>query len=158
MKRVVEFGRFLIISYEFIVLLLGICAQSLFSIQIQALISNTRLQDEQLKFMAVIPASLCVWSFISGRKLLFPEKDKSSILQGWPDYWRLKSGFHAALTWNVVFFAISVFAWSSEWKTPSATSWIWLAISLLGAGVCCLSIYNVQNHLEEQISQCKENR
>ncbi len=158
MKKSLEFGRFLIISFEFLVFLSGMCAQIFFKRNIQALIANTRLQDEQLKFLAAIPAALCVWSFVSGKKLLFPEKDKSSILQAWPDYWRLKSGFNAALTWNIVFFAISVFAWSSEWKTPSATSWIWLSVSLAGSGFCCLSIYNAQNYLEEQTSQCKDNR
>lgn len=155
MKKLMEYGRFFIISFEFIVLILGIFTQLLFLKQIQGLVMNVKIQDEPLKVIAAIPVALCVWSFVSGRRLLFPDKDKVSVLQGWPDYWRLKIGFHAALTWNVIFAAVSVFAWTGDWERPSATLWVWLAVSVAGSGLSSLSVYNAQNHVEEATSQFK---
>jgi len=155
MKKVLEFGRFFFISYEFVVLIFGICLQLLFTTQIQLVVSHVKLQDEPLKFLAAIPAALCIWSFVSGRKLLFPDKDKASILQAWPDYWLLKTGFNAALTWNLIFVVVSVIAWTGDWKKASAALWIWLLVSLVGSGISSLSIYNAQNHVEEETSQYK---
>jgi hypothetical protein len=155
MRRMLECLRFFVISFESIIVGTGALLRVFFLDEVQRLLSPVKIETEPLKFLVAIPAALCVWSFVSGRKLLFPDKDKHSILQAWPDYWKLKSGFSAALTWNVIFAALSVIAWVQDWKPPKGTSWIYLAVSLAGASVSSLSIYNAQCIVEEQTSQYK---
>lgn len=158
MKKVLEFFRFFLVSFELMIILLGICAQMLFHNQVQDIAWYVKFQDDLFKFIIAIPSALCVWSFVSGRKLLFPDKDKASILQSWPEYWRLKTGFHAALTWNIIFVAVSVVAWTGDWKHPSASLLIWLVVALAGSGLSTLSLYNAQNYVEEETSQFKGQR
>lgn len=158
MKPLLETARFFFLSIESLIVLGGLLAEWRYSDAILQLVASVKLADEPLKFVVVIPGALCGWAFLSGRRLLFPEKDKSNILQEWTDFWRLKAGFQAALAWSVIFAAISVVAWTSDWKQPSSTAWISLSVSIIGAAVCFVSVYNAQTTVEAAVAQYKEKR
>ncbi|QRQ88192.1 hypothetical protein [Cupriavidus oxalaticus] len=158
MKRVAEFLRFFFVGPEMLVVVIGVLLRATFSDQVSHLISGIRISDDQLKWVIAVPAALFVWSLTAGRKLLFPEKDKEGILQQWPDYWRLRLGFHVALLWGFIFLSISMAAWAGDWKNPSVTDAILLAVSITGSGLCALSIYNAQTQAEEAVSRYKARR
>jgi len=155
MKKLLETARFFFISQEFVVVVLGILAQLKFEKEIQQLSANLKIADEPLKFIAAVPVTLCVWSFVSGRKLLFPDKDKANILQAWPDYWRLRIGFHVALAWNVIFSSAAIIAWGIVWSHSTSIGLITIAVSIVGSGFCTLSVYIAQTRVEEEVLKFK---
>lgn len=156
MKPLLESLRFFVLSIEMLIVLAGFFAERHYSDAILQLVSSSKIPDEQLKYIAAVPGALCAWTFLSGRKLLFPEKDNANVLQDWPDFWKLKAGFHAALAWSVIFAVISIVAWSSDWKQPSAIAWITLLVSIVGAAVCFFSVYNAQTTAEVAVTQFKK--
>ncbi len=158
MKKFIETIRFFVVSYEMVVLLSGIAIESLYSSYVLALFVSVKLPDELLKSLVMLPPALCGWAFISGRRLLFPDKDKSNVLLDWPDYWKLKAGFHAALAWSVIFAFISIVAWMVDWNKPTSMTLISLVVSILGATICSLSIYNAQINVDEAVGHYREKR
>lgn len=158
MRRVSEFLRFFFIGPEMLVVLVGVLLKIAFSAYLESFLQVFRMADDQLKWVIAVPAALFAWSLTAGRKLIFPEKDKEGVLQQWPDYWRLRLGFHVALLWSFIFLSLSMVAWTGDWKNPSAVDAILLAVSIAGSGLCALSIYNAQTQVEEAISQYKNRR
>lgn len=156
MRTLFETLRFFVLSIETLIVLVGLLAEWRYSDVVLQLANSIKLTDDPLKYVIVIPGGLCCWTFIFGRKLLFPEKDKANILQDWPDFWKLKAGFQAALAWSVVFAVISVFAWTGDWKKPTSITWISLFVSIIGSAICFFSVYNAQTTVEIAIAQFKE--
>ena len=145
MKKILEITRVFFISPELLLVVIGISIQQFLTKPVGRLLTEIN-----------IPCALLCWSLAYGRKLLFPEKDKNSILQKWPDYWILRICFHVALAWNLIFVLISIYAWTGDWKHPSPDHFISLAISIIGSATCSFSIYNAQTRVEEEISQYVE--
>ncbi|CAG4886900.1 hypothetical protein [Paraburkholderia saeva] len=153
MRIILEIARTFFISLEFPLVIAGVAIQCALGKRIDHLLSGVNISDDLFKWAIAIPSALLCWSLVSGRKLLFPEKDKSSILQKWQDYWRLKVCFHAALAWNLIFMLISIYAWMGDWKHPSSFHVVSLVISIAGSAICTFSIYNAQTRVEEEVSQ-----
>lgn len=158
MRKFLETLRFFFVSFEAAIVAVGVFAEAQYSTQVLALVTSVKVPDEQLKYLVMLSAGLCGWAFLSGRKLLFPEKDMSNILLDWPDYWKLKAGFSAALAWSVVFMFISIIVWFADWKQPTSSALIALAVSILGSAVCALSIYNAQTNVEEAVGRFRNER
>lgn len=153
MKQSLETLRFFFLSPEAIVVLLGIFVEARYPSSVLSFAAFINVPDEQLKYLVMLPAGLCGWAFVSGRRLLFPEKDKFNVLLEWPDYWKLKAGFSAALAWSVIFMCISITVWFADWNQPASISLTALAVSMLGAAICALSIYNAQTSVEEAVGR-----
>ncbi|UEP36893.1 hypothetical protein LL998_24940 [Burkholderia ambifaria] len=156
MKKILETARVFFISPELLLVVIGFAIQQSLTNPVERLLANINISDDFLKWAIAIPGALLCWSLVSGRKLLFPEKDKNSILQKWPDYWILKICFHVALSWNLIFVMMSIYAWTGDWKHPSPDRFISLTISIIGSAMCSFSIYNAQTRVEEEISQYVE--
>ncbi|MBN3804931.1 hypothetical protein GXB81_18005 [Paraburkholderia sp. Ac-20336] len=155
MKKLLETIRTFFVSPELALVICGVYLQEKFSKQIEHALLHVHIPDDLFKWAIAIPGVLLCWSLVSGRKILFPEKDKSSILQKWPDYWKLRICFHATLSWNIIFLMISIYAWTNDWTKPSSIHFVALAVSILGSAFCSLSLYNAQTRVEEEISQYK---
>ena len=156
MRKILEITRVFFISPEMLLVVIGVAIQRILEKPIARLLADFNISDDLLKWAVAIPGALLCWSLVSGRKLLFPEKDKNSILQKWPDYWILKICFHVALIWNLIFVLISIYAWTGDWRHPLPDHFISLAISIIGSAMCSFSIYNAQTRVEEEISQYME--
>lgn len=91
MKKILETARVFFISPELLLVVIGFAIQQSLTNPVERLLANINISDDFLKWAIAIPGALLCWSLVSGRKLLFPEKDKNSILQKWPDYWILKN-------------------------------------------------------------------
>lgn len=85
MKEFFETLRFFVVSFEAVIVVLGVFAEARYSDQVLTLVASIKVPDEQLKYLVMLPAGLCGWAFVSGRKLLFPDKDKSNVLLDWPE-------------------------------------------------------------------------
>jgi hypothetical protein len=153
MRLILEIARTFFISLEFPLVVSGFAVQYVLGKRIDQFLSGANISDDLFKWAIAIPSALLCWSLVSGRKLLFPEKDKSSILQKWPDYWRLKVCFHVALAWNLIFMLISIYAWMGDWRHPSSLHLVSLVMSIAGAAICTFSIYSAQTRVEEEVSQ-----
>jgi hypothetical protein len=155
MKTLLETLRFFFVSGEAVLVAVGILIETRYSAEVSALAALIKISDEQLQYCVMIPAGLCSCTFIYGRKLLFPDGSKSSILIDWPDYWRLKAGFSAALAWSVVFFVASIIVWFADWKQPTPIALIALFVSLCGSGMCAFSVYSAQINVDEAIGRSR---
>jgi len=155
MKKVLETARFFFVSPEFVVVILGVVMQLSYGVELEQLLEEVKIADEPLKYISAIPVTLCIWSFVSGRKLLFPDKDKVSILQRWPDYWRLRIGFHVALSWNVIFAIAAIIAWGIVLRYSMSIGLMTIVISIIGSAFCSLSVYIAQTRVEEEVLQFK---
>lgn len=158
MRQFFETIRFFFLSLEAVIVLVGVLVEARYSNHVLSLAASIKIPEEQLKYLVMFPAGLCSWTFLSGRRLLFPEKDKSSVLLEWPDYWRLKAGFSAALAWSLIFMGTSIIVWFANWKQPTSIALIALAVSVVGAAVCSLSVYNAQTNVEEAVGRFRKRR
>jgi hypothetical protein len=153
MRKILEVARVFFFSPEFLLVVVGVVVEWFFAEKMANQIAKISISDDLFKWAIAIPGALLCWSLVSGRKLLFPDKDKSNILQRWPDYWILKMCFHVALAWNLIFTIISIYAWMGDWKRPSSSHFVALVISIVGSVICSLSVYNAQTRVEEEVSQ-----
>lgn len=155
MKSILETLRFFLLSLELVVVIVGLVAEQWFSHSVLQFFALVKLSQDPLRFAVMAPVGLCGWMFVSGRKLLFPEKDKANILQEWADFWKLKAAFQAALTWSVIFAVISLHTWNGNWEHPSSAICISLLVSIVGSAVCFLTVYNAQITVEVAVSKYK---
>ena len=155
MKKLIEIAHSFFISVELAIVAVGVVAQLALTKSIANMLLGVHIPDDLFKWAIAIPGALLGWSLVSGRKVLFPDKDKANIIQKWSDYWRLKIYFHVTLAWNVVFLMISVYAWLYDWKVPSSSHFIALVVSILGSSTSSFSLYNAQTRVEEEMSQYK---
>ena len=153
MKKITEFVRLLLIGPEFVILLAGVVLEYQFSGGIARWISGSSPPDEVIKHLALLPAAAAGWMFLSGRTLLFPEKDAKQLLQSWPDYWKMRIGFDVALIYAIVFAVLGLIAWAMDWKAGKSFPYACLATSLIGAGTCFVTVYRAQQIVNEIIIQ-----
>lgn len=155
MGRPAELLRFIIASPEFLIILLGIGAEYLFSIEIANLINDVDLSDEWVKAIAAVPIAAAAWMLMSGKKLLFPEKDKENILQAWPDYWKLKLGFWVAFAYLILFALLAMVAWAMDWKRGASLPWVLMMTAVAGGSAAFLSLFAAQMTVDEAIARYK---
>lgn len=153
MKKITEFLRSLLISPECAILLSGLLLEFQFGKEIAELIPGSNPPDEIIKHLALLPAAAVAWMFFSGRALIFPEKDTKHLLQSWPDYWKLRIGFDVSIIYSVIFGILGVIAWSMDWKSGRSMPYVSLATSLLGSGICFVTVYRAQQVINEIIIQ-----
>ncbi|MDN7953774.1 hypothetical protein QZM74_29100 [Burkholderia multivorans] len=153
MKKILEIARAFFVSPELLLVVIGVAIHRYFSKPVDRIIASVTVSDDFFKWVIAIPSALLCWSLVSGRKLLFPEKDGGGVLQGWSDYWILKICFYVALVWNLIFVLISIYAWTGNWRHPSSDHFISLAISIIGSAMCSFSIYNAQIRVDEEIAR-----
>lgn len=155
MNRLTTALRFLVIGPEFLVLFLGGVLAFGYPHAVNTWLPSQALSQEVLKYVAVLPLASSAWMLSQGRKLLFPEKDKSHALQEWPDYWRLKYGFNIAIFYSFVFSLLAIFSWAMDWQAQSPHPQVMLSVALLGAVSNFLTFYYAQIELDEAIGRLK---
>lgn len=140
MKILKEYFMAAIISFEFLILLVG-CA--LFFVQHKVQIVSSQLSDtpEILKHIALLPSAMAVWTFNENKKLLFPDEDEGAILQKWPDYWKLKIYFKVSLAYALLFAAIGLGVWLLGYKVTDPKGFTPLVVSVIGAFIVVMATY-----------------
>ena len=153
MKKIAEFLRLFLVSPECAILLGGFLLEIQFGKDIAQLITGSDPPDEIVKHLALLPAAAAGWMFFSGRALIFPENDTKRLLQSWPEYWKLRIGFDVSIIYSMIFGVLGVVAWAMDWKSGRSTPYVSLATSLLGSGICFVTVYRAQQVINEIIIQ-----
>ena len=142
MKKVIDFTRALIISIEFVLLLIWVVLIFSKPQFPEWIISHAVFTDEKIKWLALLPAGLMALVFKDFSGVIFPEKDKLNIITEFPDFWKLKNIMNSALFYSIIFTIMGVIAWFLDPKKETATLIITLAISIIGAGITYISVHN----------------
>jgi hypothetical protein len=150
--RLVTALRFLIVGPEFLVLLVGGVLAFIYPEVVRDAVRGTTLSEDVLRYVAVVPLASSAWFINNGRNLLFPGSDKEKLLQRWPDYWRLKYGFNAALFYSAVLSITAVVSWAT-WSKYEPYSQMAMAIALVGTGANFLTCYYAQISIEEALAK-----
>jgi hypothetical protein len=149
MRTFIEFLRFVVISVEFIIILVAITLYLFFSDYIISLTALISEKTEIIKHLALVPSFITVAVFKKGRSLLFPEKDKKEILQHWPDYFKLRIGFEVATIYSVVFATIGFIGWTLDWSKSSPVPALSLFTALSGSTIVFYTIYKADIKINE---------
>ncbi len=141
MEVIKQYILVVIISIEFIIILLAISFILFFPDLVIPLSSKLDNNKDVLKYVALLPAALTIWVFKESRILLFPEEDINKSLQKWKDYWKWKIHFQVGLFYAVFFAITGLTTWIIGLKITEPTGFIMLLGSVLGGLVVVVSIY-----------------
>lgn len=155
MKVPLEFLRFFILSYETIIFLGGCCLCIYFKDWNSKFLMNFSNENSFIAYIAVIPTALSGWSILYTRKLLFPEKDLTNIMQMWPDYHILKIGIYAALIWAFIFCTAGWAAWALWLSGAKEISAFIIATSLTGSAISASSVLFAEISINERFNAAK---
>lgn len=139
----------IVISFEFLVLLVGVF---LFTQQELVGFLSSKISDnsELLKYVAlVLPATSIFYVFRESRNLLFPKDDEKKVLQGWQDYWKLKIRFNIGLFYSITFALIGATALILGFKINEPVGFTLVLISVAGSSIVAASIYFALIRLSE---------
>ena len=98
-----------------------------------AQISNAIAEgSDAVKYLALLPAAILVWSINEAKSILLPDEDKKALLQHWPRYPDLKSRVAVGLCFQL-FFALATFsAWIYSPKFDDPRSFAVATMSVAG--------------------------
>ena len=142
MKRCLDLIRTIVVSFEFVVILLWSIAL-IGQISLPASISaNDMLTDEKIKWLALVPAGLMAVIFKDSSSLLFPNKDEQNLITGFADFWVLRNMLSATLFYSVVFAALGVFGWTLDATKDASRLIFTLGAALIGSGINYFTFHN----------------
>lgn len=156
MRLVVEYLRAIVVSFEFVILLLGMIFILFWQERINTLsvhlVDNLDLQ----KYLIGLSVACVGWVFIESRKLLFPEEVKKKVFQSWPDYWKWKIYFFVGLVYSVLFALIGCLAWLLDYKVFEPKGFVMFFVSVFGGLVVALTVYLARIGLSEILAHIEE--
>jgi hypothetical protein len=153
MKVLIEYIRTLVISFEFVLIIL--CAYMGFA-QLDALrvlIRYVNINGEPLKYVALLPAGILVWNLALMRKIRFPERDSKKILQNWTGYYKLRVILDVALFYSVLFAVTGASIWITVTLFSPEICVLVLLGSFVGASIVGLSCYDAEIQVNEAFSK-----
>ena len=153
MKLFVEYVRTLLVSIEFLILVLTGIALYYHPLFVSRIRSVLNLEPDVLRWLALVPATCMVVTLKEVRKILFPEKDKKAIIQQWDQYWHLRVTTNVAVVYAVLFTLMALPAWIVKEPRFADDTLILMVAAIMGAGVDYLSVYNAEIKMNEVIAQ-----
>lgn len=157
MKLFWEYTRTIVISLEFLILILTGMILSFHPAALDRLLSALTLTPDVLKWLALIPSTCMALTLKEGRKVLFPEKDKKDRIQKWDQYCVLRVTVNVAVFYAVVFTGLALPAWIVKEPRFATHTIVLMASAILGAGIDYLSVYNAEIKMNESIAQTEQN-
>ncbi|MDH4027203.1 MAG: hypothetical protein OEU95_00030 [Nitrospirota bacterium] len=153
MKPFIDFIRFLIISPEFLILLVAFVLYEFFSDYLVIITLLISKKTEMIKHFALVPSFIMIAIFKMAKSLLFPEKDKKEILQSWPDYYKLKLGFEVAILYSILFAIIGILGWALDWNETSPLPALGLLTALFGSSTVFITTYKAEITINETFAR-----
>jgi hypothetical protein len=142
MKRWIDLARTIIISLEFIVLLVWSIA---FYYQISIpewIASKLILTDQKTQWLALIPTGIMAVIFKDSSQLIFPKKDKMDEITRFPDFWILKNLYYTTLFYSFVFALLGIYGWMMDASHNPSLLILTITFSLIGSGIVYFSFHN----------------
>ncbi len=156
-SRIKEYLSAGIISFEFLVLVIGLAGVVAWPELVASISSKISSDAAFLKHFALFPIGLAVWIFSEVRKLLLPEPNVKEILLEWPEYWRLKIHFHVTLMYSIIFSIFGVITWALKLTVREPTGFVILTVSVVGQLIVAISVYLARISAEEILSASANN-
>jgi hypothetical protein len=151
MKRLSNIVRAFFVSFEFLCIVIGILLTIWRPSAIQGIAEQIASNGDMIKYLALAPVGVFGWVFSHSRKMLFPEADKKSILQGWPDYPAFRDVVFVGVAFSVIFVVTGLATWAMDWSSSPAVPFTWTAVSLIGAAIAAFSMYHAEIVLTENL-------
>jgi hypothetical protein len=152
MRRVLDFFRMVIISWEFAWLLLIVLIFQRKDLWLVFVGRNLLGNSDVTTWMPAIPTALCGTTFFLVFKLLAPSAANNKLLYEWPDYWRLEWRRNLGVAWCVVSVMLVVTAWI--FRAELSLRWIGglflasLGLALISSGSMLLGACKLKVTLE----------
>lgn len=85
-----------------------------------------------VKYLALLPAAILVWSITEAKSILLPGEDKKALLQNWPRYPDLKGRVAIGLCFQFLFALAAFSVWIYSPKFDDPKSFVVAGMSLVG--------------------------
>lgn len=92
--KTIYYTRVLLISPEFLVLMMSLCLFLLFETDLRLLFGDIKLNEKVIDWAALAPVAVLGWTISVAREVLFPNDVNQKALHEWPDFWMLKTHFN----------------------------------------------------------------
>lgn len=155
MNIIKEYLFVIIISFEFLFIVLGICVSLVWEKPMLMIYAHLNATEDVLKYITFVPVCLGIWSVTQSRKLLFPDHEKKQILHQWPDYWKLRVRFNVTFLYACLFAISGISCWVFLVSTLPAIYFSVMFFSILGAISVAISIYWARVNLDEILIKIK---
>jgi hypothetical protein len=155
MKAISQYILVTIISVEFVIITLALAFILVWPDTISPVSSYLGDDADVLKHMALLPTALAIWVFSEARKLLFPDEDKSKVLQKWDDYWKWRIHFNVGIFYALFFAATGLISWIMGAKVSNPIGFVVLVAAVAGAMAVAFSVYMARITLSEILIDCK---
>lgn len=155
MKYLFEYLRAIIISFEFLFIILGISFGVWWQEPIAALGVRLNSSEEMLKYLSFVPLGLGISCLNESRKLLFPDHDRKEILHEWPNYWKLRVVFNVTFIYSCLFALAGLIAWFLSFSTKNPHHLSFIIFSILGSLSVTISVYWARVNMDEIMIRIK---
>lgn len=91
---------------------------------------NKELNQEALKWLALVPLGIAGWTLNEARNVIFPDEKSVKILSKWPDYWKLKTHFYVGITFCALFVVPCLFIWFFDELKNFQSAWSFCTFTL----------------------------
>jgi hypothetical protein len=142
MKKIIaEYLRTIIVSFEFLTILLGLAVSLYFPVELEALAKNIISEDEIVKYLTLLPSAFFIWTIKEAIALLFPNEKYVKVLHNWKDYWRLRIHFYVSVFYSLFFAVVGILVWIMGYKINEANGFLFLVSSVVGGFIVVSSVY-----------------
>jgi hypothetical protein len=155
MGKIIFIFRVLVVSFEFLMLLLGWQIYSIFEVEIDGFVKEMKINEKFIENLMWLPIPIFVWILIEVRLLLVGDKESIRILALWPDYWMLKVHTYVQLTYSVIFLVLAIIPGFTAKGINDGIGFIFFTLGLLGLAFSGLNIYFATIRIKEIISFVK---
>lgn len=153
MSAVRDYVRTVLVSFEFLIVLICICCAWLGPDLVAKMNALIPEESEPIKWISGAPSLALVWTMSIVRRIRFPEKDRKSLLQQWPEYWRLCAVLNVALGYAFIFAAAALFPWLLTTQIGSENRSLFFFGSLAGAIVVAASCYFAEMAINDEFGK-----
>src|SRR6185312_2685519 len=132
MKSVLSCLRYIFISFEFFICLVGIFVFVFWPSQLVWLSRCIGNSTEFLKYSCFLPIGLVIYDSRYVRSILFPKSDTTNLFQNWNLYFDFKMGCVIGLVYDVGFGVLGIVCFFFDWQRPAAFQSAFLLTSIVG--------------------------
>lgn len=95
---------------------------------------------EAVKYMALLPAGVLVWSISEAKSILLPGEDRRALLVKWPRYGDLRDRVIIGLLFQCVFTAASFMGWVYSPSLVIPKSLVLVSMGVIGSAICAATL------------------
>lgn len=140
MIKFLYYLRTYLVSMEMLAIVISCSVFYLSEGALAGVIDIKSINEDALKWAALFPISLTIWTFKEATGVIFPDEKSSKLLHQWPDYWKLKAHFNIGIANSVIFVLPCLIVWLLGDLNSTAGVWIFLTFSIANS-INTLSFY-----------------